>query len=112
MTELLIEDKSYFYGDLVLPAFDYFIIVHLMFIAGVSDPALDDETFSWKGSFESALASDSRTRLSIEAKRLFLQIIFILRGHFFHQGSIFILIDKNVFNNFFNVFLFYECLMI
>ena len=36
---------------------------------GVSDPALDDETFSWKGSFESALASDSRTRLSIEAKR-------------------------------------------
>ena len=74
MTELLIEDKSYLYGDLVLPAFDYFIIVHLMFIAGVSDPALDDETFSWKGSFESALASDSRTRLSIEAKRLNLQI--------------------------------------
>merc|ERR1719341_3104260 len=34
--------------------------------AGVS---LDDERFSWKGSFESALASDSRTRLSIEAKR-------------------------------------------
>ena len=45
-----------------------------MFIVGVSDPALDDETFSWKGSFESALASDSRTRLSIEAKRLNLQI--------------------------------------
>ena len=29
----------------------------------------DDERYSWKGSFESALASDSRTRLSIEAKR-------------------------------------------
>merc|ERR1719412_1352541 len=29
----------------------------------------DDERFSWKGSFESALAADPRTRLSIEAKR-------------------------------------------
>merc|ERR1719153_2030994 len=29
----------------------------------------EDERYSWKGSFESALASDSRTRLSIEAKR-------------------------------------------
>ena len=83
MKELRLEAKSYFYGDLVLPAFDYFTIIHLMFIAGVSDPALDDETFSWKGSFESALASDSRTRLSIEAKRLFLQIIFITSAPFF-----------------------------
>lgn len=100
MREFLIEDTSYFYGDLVLPAFDIFINIHLMFIAGVSDPALDDETFSWKGSFESALASDSRTRLSIEAKRLFSQIIFLLRRHFFHQDSIFIFIDKNVCNFF------------
>lgn len=29
----------------------------------------DEDRYSWKGSFESALASDSRTRLSIEAKR-------------------------------------------
>merc|ERR1719419_2228342 len=36
--------------------------------SGVSEH-FDDERFSWKGSFESALASDSRTRLSIEAKR-------------------------------------------
>jgi hypothetical protein len=39
-------------------------------VSGVSDiAAFDDERFSWKGSFESALASDSRTRLSMEAKR-------------------------------------------
>merc|ERR1719330_407944 len=37
--------------------------------SGVSDILGDDERFSWKGSFESALAADSRTRLSIEAKR-------------------------------------------
>ena len=30
---------------------------------------LDDERFSWKGSFESALAADPRTRMSLEAKR-------------------------------------------
>merc|ERR1711892_11199 len=36
--------------------------------SGVSEH-FDDERFSWKGSFESALAADSRTRLSIEAKR-------------------------------------------
>ena len=36
--------------------------------SGVPDH-LDDERFSWKGSFESALAADPRTRLSIEAKR-------------------------------------------
>ena len=35
---------------------------------GVSEQ-FDDERFSWKGSFESALAADPRTRLSIEAKR-------------------------------------------
>ena len=39
--------------------------------SGVSDiGGLEDERFSWKGSFESTLmAADSRTRLSIEAKR-------------------------------------------
>merc|ERR1719412_3221587 len=37
---------------------------------GVADMGtVDDERFSWKGSFESALAADPRTRLSIEAKR-------------------------------------------
>ena len=35
----------------------------------MGDTGLEDERFSWKGSFESTLASDSRTRLSIEAKR-------------------------------------------
>jgi len=36
---------------------------------GVAGEHYDDERFSWKGSFESALAADPRTRLSIEAKR-------------------------------------------
>ena len=36
---------------------------------GEQNNGLDDERFSWKGSFESALAADPRTRLSIEAKR-------------------------------------------
>ncbi|KAF4530581.1 hypothetical protein B566_EDAN006787, partial [Ephemera danica] len=40
--------------------------------SGVSDLAEereDYERFSWRGSFESALAADSRTKLSLEAKR-------------------------------------------
>merc|ERR1719270_3326563 len=37
--------------------------------SGVVGDHMDDERFSWKGSFESALAADPRTRLSIEAKR-------------------------------------------
>ena len=36
---------------------------------GESAHGLDDERFSWKGSFESALAADPRTRMSLEAKR-------------------------------------------
>merc|ERR550532_2604560 len=36
---------------------------------GESSHGLDDERFSWKGSFESALAADPRTRMSLEAKR-------------------------------------------
>ena len=44
-------------------------LVHNSASSGGVAEHFDDESFSWKGSFESALAADPRTRLSIEAKR-------------------------------------------